>query len=399
MTVKLKNNASGTLSTAISSSDTGAALTSGDGANFPALGANEYFYATIVDTNEDYEIVKVTARSTDSLTIVRAQESTTARGFVAGSIITLKVTAQAITDAITDSTVSLSAANSWTGIQTFASATTEVAKSGAAAKLRVWDTTLANYHGFRNVAGVLTQDYTGTDYLTVTAAGVVAFVNAPKVGANGIYYATGTDVAVTDGGTGASTASTARTNLGLAIGTDVQAYHALLASFVGLTHAVDKLAYSTGAATLGITDFTAFGRTLVGSADAAAGRTNLALGTISTQAASSVAITGGTITGIDGAQIGVGVSSETSGTLTTLSKNKIVAMTGTCTLNASVFANPDMILFYAGSSSRTLTQGSGVTMRLGGTATTGSRTLAAYTLAVAYYVSASEVVISGNGVT
>lgn len=45
-----------------------------------------------------------------------------------------------------------------------------------------------------------------------------------------VYSSGGTDIPVTDGGTGASTTSAARTNLGVAIGTDVQAFSAQLTS-------------------------------------------------------------------------------------------------------------------------------------------------------------------------
>lgn len=63
---------------------------------------------------------------------------------------------------------------------------------------------------------------------------------------NLIYRAGGTDVPVTDGGTGASDASTARTNLGLAIGSDVQAYNARLADVAGATYAQGDILYHNG---------------------------------------------------------------------------------------------------------------------------------------------------------
>jgi hypothetical protein len=103
MTIKLANNASGTLATSINASDTGAVLTTGDGAEFPTLAANQYFYATLESIANTLEIVKVTARSGDSITIVRAQESTVANSFAAGSRFELRVTAQSILDAIQDS--------------------------------------------------------------------------------------------------------------------------------------------------------------------------------------------------------------------------------------------------------------------------------------------------------
>lgn len=77
-------------------------------------------------------------------------------------------------------------------------------------------------------------------------------------------------------------ASAQRTTMGVAIGSDVQAYDAGLASIAGLTTAANKVIYTTASDTYAVADFTAFGRSLVDDADAAAGRTTLGLGTAAT---------------------------------------------------------------------------------------------------------------------
>ena len=103
---------------------------------------------------------------------------------------------------------------------------------------------------------------------------------------------------------------------------------------------------------------------------------------------------------VDGAMRGgVYVGTEQSGTLTIASRNALVDMNGTTTIPASVFAEGDVIILYSSSASRTVNQGSGLTMHLDGTATTGNRTLAQRSMATIYFETATRCVISGGGVT
>ena len=93
-------------------------------------------------------------------------------------------------------------------------------------------------------------------------------------------------------------AATARTNLGVAIGSTVQAWDATLDALAGVTVAADKVIYATGADAFATTDLTSFGRSLIDDADSSAARGTLGLGSISTQAANNVSISGGAISNV-----------------------------------------------------------------------------------------------------
>ncbi len=77
-----------------------------------------------------------------------------------------------------------------------------------------------------------------------------------------------------------------------------QPIDAELLALAGLTSSADTLPYFSDSGTAATTTLTSFGRSLIDDTDNAEARTTLGLGTIATQAASNVTITGGSVTGI-----------------------------------------------------------------------------------------------------
>lgn len=98
MALKFTNNASSVLAGAINSVVTSLSVASGAGALFPTLGGGDYFYCTLSDaaTGNIIEIIKVTARSSDTFTIVRGQEGTSGQSYSAGDKVQLRLTAASL---------------------------------------------------------------------------------------------------------------------------------------------------------------------------------------------------------------------------------------------------------------------------------------------------------------
>jgi len=221
MGVKVTNNAFGTLSAAITSASTTITLDSGQGARFPTLGAGDYFYATLVDTANNLEIVKVTARSTDSMTAVRGQDGTSASSFAIGDRFELRPTAALFEDIIdnasvdgvvssaTDTAISIDSSNNVT-IQNGASADSAVnmvLKSTEGVTLTlfadsdnvteshnpqlVFKQDGNNQHLIMGVAGANNDPVTGVvsngSYLNATSGGSTRSLSLGSNGATGVF--------------------------------------------------------------------------------------------------------------------------------------------------------------------------------------------------------------------
>lgn len=141
---------------------------------------------------------------------------------------------------------------------------------------------------FFDTANVVMKAWSGSAWVEIGAsASGVQSVNASG-GTTGLSFSggpvttTGTltlagTLAVANGGTGSTSAANARTALGVAIGTDVQAYNANLAALATLTNAADKGFYFTGGGNMSTFDFTSAGRALLDDANNTAQRATLGL--------------------------------------------------------------------------------------------------------------------------
>ena len=173
-------------------------------------------------------------------------------------------------------------------------------------------------------------------------------------------------------------AATARTTLG------AQTLNTALTAISGVTPATNTLAYFSGTTTAASTALSPFARTLLDDLTAAAVRTTLELGSIATQDAATVAITGGSISGITDLAIADGGTgaSDAAGARTNLglSNSATIAATSANTGNTLVQRDPSGN-FSAGT----------ITANLSGNASSASTAATAYALS-----SSSTISLAGD---
>jgi hypothetical protein len=110
MAIRFSNNARSTLASGITASAT--SITVADGSVFPALAPGDHTYVTLEDVSGNLEVVKVTAISSNTLTVIRGQDGTTARAYSSGDFVQLRVTAALLNDLADEASVTL-----WADVQ------------------------------------------------------------------------------------------------------------------------------------------------------------------------------------------------------------------------------------------------------------------------------------------
>lgn len=172
--IRFTNFGSTTLVGAITAGQTAISVT--NGAVFPSLTGSNYFYAVITDSltaPTKQEIVKVTARSGNNLTITRGQDGTTGQAFDSGNYIELRPTNLAFQDVFDDAvTVARSDITAITGTLPTSKGGTgqNFSASTGFVKLTAGTASASTVNLTTDVTGTLPIAYGGTGQTTANTA-------------------------------------------------------------------------------------------------------------------------------------------------------------------------------------------------------------------------------------
>lgn len=190
------NNARTTLATAISGASTSLSLAAGTGALFPAPTGGDFFKVTLATVaagiESNLEIVTVTARSGDVLTVTRAQEGTAAATHPIGDVVSLRDTAGFFNDTVAalvakETAASKNASGGYVGLSGFmailknagGSITSFLSSSATAARTWTFPDKSGTVAMTSDITGANTGSNTGDQTISlsgdVTGSGMTSF--------------------------------------------------------------------------------------------------------------------------------------------------------------------------------------------------------------------------------
>lgn len=178
------NNADSTLAAPVSNVALSIQVATGEGSKFPSPTGTDFFLMTLLKrlsgVEYQFEIVKCTARSGDILTVVRAQEGTTAQTYTTGDIASLRWTSAGAQLMVQRAGDTLTGALNGAAVVTLASAAT--VNIGAAASNNIAVTGTTTITAFDTIAagavrtvrfsGALTLTHNGTSLILPTGANI-----------------------------------------------------------------------------------------------------------------------------------------------------------------------------------------------------------------------------------